>query len=363
MHHRAFALFRSRSQRIHVRITCTAILAAWLMAGQAASGDVVVLTSGDVLRGEVMGRGDESLTLEHPVLGTLTIPVQKVESFSISDTEPTETESAGDASAAPPAEASSQAESLEAKPDTGAATSPDAQANAPEVDEPDKAGLFGTSFLQGWTRQAELGVIGETGVTDSLDVTAKVSADFEDDRKRWTLDARYLHGQEEGELTDSEFDANVQRDWLFPEEPVFYFAEGGYEFDNFQVWEHRVRGGGGVGYTFLDNDTFELDGRVGGSALYEFGGEADDELIPEGIVGVQFAWNIRDGQVFTAFNDFFPQLEDAGEFRNITGLEYTIDLDTDEPFSLKLGVENEHDSTNDISKNDLMYYTTLVAGF
>jgi putative salt-induced outer membrane protein YdiY len=336
---------------------------ATLAASQAARADVVVLTAGDVLNGQVTAQSEQSVTLEHPVLGTLTLSASDVASVTIQPDEGDESgESGGAGETETPDTQSDDAPEGGNAMQTDASSAPPAK-GAGDVDEPVRRGLFGTGFLQGWTREFELGVLGETGVSESLDVIMRVTSEYEDDRKRWLLDGGLMYGQEEGEQTDGEFDAMLRRDWRVPEQPVFYFAQGAYEFDNFEQWDHRVRGTGGVGYEFLDNDTYELNGRLGAGLLAEFGGSQDDDVIPEGLAGVDFSWNVREGHVFTAFNNFYPQLEDVGEFRNVTGLEYTIEIDREEGLSFKVGVENEHDSTDTTDKNDLIYFTTLIIGF
>ncbi|MFW6336082.1 MAG: DUF481 domain-containing protein [Phycisphaeraceae bacterium] len=345
---RTLAAFRGVTRHI-LAAALPVTLVATLAAADEARGDVVVLESGDVLNGQVTAQNEESVTLEHPLLGTLTLPAASVASVTVS----------------PEVQAEAAEPAAESQEPAAATTAPAAATPAEEaggLEEPVKRGLFGTGFLQGWTREFEVGVFGEAGVSDSLDIIARVSTEYENERKRWLFDSGLLYGQDEGEQTDGEFDASLRRDWRIPEKPVFYFAQGGYDYDNFESWEHRVRGNGGVGYEFLDNETYDLNGRLGAGLLAEFGGSQDDDVVPEGLAGVDFSWNVREGHVFTAFNNFYPQLEDVGEFRNVTGLEYTIEIDREEGLSFKVGVENEHDS-NDAEKNDLVYYSTLVIGF
>lgn len=349
---RSRAAFRGVTRHI-LAAALPVTLVAMLTAASEARGDVVVLASGDVLNGQVTAQNEESVTLEHPLLGTLTLPAADVASVTISDETQAESE-------APAAESQEPVQAT--APGTTAPADATPAEEADELDEPVKPGLFGTGLLQGWTREFEVGVFGEAGVNESLDITARVRAEYEDDHKRWIFDSGVLYGEEEGEQTDGEFDALLRRDWLVPDQPVFYFAQGGYDYDNFESWEHRLRGSGGVGYEFLNDETYELNGRLGAGLLAEFGGSQDDDVVPEGLAGVDFSWNVREGHVFTAFNNFYPQLEDLGEFRNVTGLEYTIEIDREDGLSFKVGVENEHDST-DAEKNDFVYYSTLVIGF
>lgn len=323
------------------------VLAAFALLVPAARADVVVLSNGDTLRGEVTARDEQTVTLSHPDLGELELPADRVASVTVGEGEAAaQAEASGEAADGAEEEAAGQAE---------------ASGEASLAAEPEKPGLFGTSFLAGWNREFELGVTGEAGVKDSLDVMARVNADYEDRRHRWLFDAEYYYATEEGEATDSEFSTKLRHDWLMPDDPWFYFGEGSYAFDDFEEWEHRLRAGGGAGYTFLDSDEFDLRGRVGASVLGEFGGTQDDDVVPEGLVGAEFAWRFTEGQRIEAFNTFYPQLEDVGEFRNVTGVEYVAEIDRHDGLSFKLGAENEHDST-DAEKNDFRYYVTVVLG-
>ena len=322
---------------------------ALAVSADAAHADRVELTNGDVLIGEITAREDASVTLDHPVLGEIVLPRDKIASVSVDGTTP--------------AEQAAETTDGDTPPEEPAESAPDDDPAAEAMEDSENGGLFGTSLLRGWDKRLELGFSGQAGNSDTADVYLRARADFENERKRWKFDASYYYGQSDGETDENEAAANLRRDWLVPNERHFYFAGGGYEFDEFEAWDHRVRGNGGIGYAFYKREDFTLNGRAGLGAVAEFGGDQDDEVVPEALLGLELSWDIGPGQVLTASNVLYPQLEDVGEFRNATAVEYLIELDRQDGMSIKFGVENEYDSTDDDNRNDVKYYGALVLDF
>ena len=95
------------------------------------------------------------------------------------------------------------------------------------------------------------------------------------------------------------------------------------------------------------------------------GGTNGDEFTVEALVGVEADYTISDNQSIAFTNYFYPSLEDASQFRNITTLDYVIAIDQDKGIDLKIGMTNEHDAgaPAPTRKNDFTYYVTLVWNF
>jgi putative salt-induced outer membrane protein YdiY len=313
--------------------------------------DRVTLTNGDVLTGTVVSRDQDQVVIEHAVLGAVTIPMAQVAAIAV----------AGEA-AAPGAEAA--VAEVKAQAAEGAPVAPVAAADAAtEIDAP-TPGLFGTNFLAGWTRQLELGATGSEGNTEELSLRAALNLDYEDDRDRWKISGLYYRSESANITTRNEFTGEIVKDWLIPDEDYFFFATAKYEYDQFQAWENRVSGFAGVGYQFHKDDKWDLLGRVGFGGNYEFGDVND--FTPEALLGLEYNLRIKDGQVFSAYTTFFPALDPFfGEFRNLTGVAYTLEIDRNAGLALKLGLENEYESDVEPGEkhNDLKYFVSLVWGF
>ncbi|MEO1279172.1 MAG: DUF481 domain-containing protein [Planctomycetota bacterium] len=226
-------------------------------------------------------------------------------------------------------------------------------------------------FWSGWTRSAELGISGSSGNTDEFDLRAIFQTERETDTLRTLFRARYLYGEEDGSASENEWLLRGENDWLFPGERYFVFAFGVYEFDEFEDWDTRLQLFAGGGYDFLTdrslldggNDRASLKGRLGAGVTREFGTD-DDEFRPEALIGLDFLWEINEGQTFAAGTEVFPSLNDLGEIRAVSYANYDILLSEENNLTLRLGVEHEYDSnTDDADENDLKYFITILATF
>lgn len=315
-----------------------ALLFAAASSTTLATAETIQLKGGDVINAKITAKDDKSITIEHPSLGTMPIDRDKI--AAIYDD--------------PDAMASAQAEQ-------------DAAAKAAELEAERAAdeGLFGTGIFKGWNRQLEAGLNGAEGNSQNVNFRAAFKTDFEDDEDRWLYNMLYRTASSDGTTTEKRFQAELFKDWLLPGEDYFYFANGRYDWDDFQDWDSRWSGFGGVGYQFLDDEKWNVRGRAGLGGNQEMGGAQGDEFTFEALLGVEADYQIKEGHSFAFTNYLYPSLEDAADFRNVTTLDYIITIDRDKGMALKLGVANEHDSSTPATskKNDLTYYASLIWQF
>lgn len=326
-----------------------------------AQAETIRLANGDVVTGAVTATTDTAITLEHPALGNITIARTAIAEIAAS--------SAGVAGVVAPT--GSDAPPAPQPPATAAPVPGPAGAAAgvnttpsPETPSAEPRGLFGTGLFRGWDMQLTAGINGTAGNSDTVSAVAKFKASFEDAENRWLWDNSYFLTNETGERSQNEFRSELTRDWLIPGSPWFYFLRGIYEYDEFEDWQHRASGFAGVGYTFIKQDKFELNGRIGAGLTKEFKG--DRELTPEALVGATLVrYRLTPNQTISGSATFFPALDELGEFRLTTGLEYELKLNTADGLSFKIGIENEYESDvdEDESNNDLKYYGALVYDF
>jgi hypothetical protein len=280
-----------------------------LLAPLAAAAETFELVNGDKLTGDVIERTAERVVLEHPVLGRVEIPVDQIQ--------------------------------------------------PPKGPNP---GLFGTSFLAGWTRTFQLGVTGAQGNTKNSDVVAALDLGYEDDDKRWAFEADYRLGDADGETTQHDALAELRRDWLITESPWFFFAIGRFDYDQFKTWTYRLNGSGGVGYQFFEGERFELQGLFGPSLAKEFD---ENNFFVEALVGLEGIWKISPDHSLSLSNKIYPALNDLGEFRNLSSLAWKWKLMEEPGLSLIAGVDNEYQSSVDsgLKHNDLKYGTSIGIDF
>ena len=276
------------------------------VAATAAAHDVVLVT-GDVLHGEVAQHTTQQLVLDHPVLGKLIIPADKIKRVT-------------------PAVA---------------------------ITPPSP-----------WTRQLEAGVSGASGNATTSNSRVALVAVRQTDRSKLTLDASHNYASSNHRSSKDKFTAGLLHDWLVPESPWFAFASARVDADQFQSWDQRIAGHAGVGRQVVDRAHVKGNLRGGLGAAKERGSD-DEELRPEALLGGELAWQISERQKLTAATRLYPDLADAGEFRALSNLAWTIAIDRAEGLSLKLGLEHEYQSQADPGNDssDFRYISAIVLQF
>lgn len=299
--------------------------------------ETIELADGDVINAPITAQDEASVTIDHPSLGQVTIQRDRI--TAIHD--------------GAEAQAAAQAARDEAQA---------AEALAAERAADD--GLFGTGLFKGWNRQISIGVNGAEGNSRNINIRGAFHTDYEDEEDRWNFDMIYRVSRANGATTENRFSAELTKDWLLPEEDYFFWANGKFEWDDFEVWDNRISGFVGVGYQFVDNDKWNVRGRAGIGGNQTNGG-GTNEFTVEALLGVEVDYTISDKQSVQFTNYLYPSLEDAADFRNITTLAWQIEIDQDKGMSLQLGVANEHDSAAPagFKKNDFTYYAALVWDF
>ena len=305
------------------RYAVSAAALATLAAISAAFATTVTLTSGDRLSGSIVSSTPEAVTLRHRLLGDLVVPRNEI------------------ASIIPDPDATPLEESVES----------DIAAQVP--------GLLDTGWFSDWKRRVAIGVTGAAGKSENQKINAGFTADFEDENTRWSHETAYYRNEADGSLSDNSFKSLLNRDWLEPGSPWFEFAGVRFDWDEFQDWDARLTGNGGVGYEFVSNDRYRLLGRAGLGANQTFGDR--EELTFEGLLEVDATWRISPVQTLAFTNTFHPSLSEGGEYRNLTTLDWTLDLNEASGLGLRIGLSNDYDSlaVDASDKNDFKYTAAL----
>jgi len=280
-----------------------------------ASADTLVLANGDEITGEVVEWAVDYVEIEHPQLGRVRLSLDELEI------------------------------------DTGKPPSP---------------GLFGTTFLRGWSRNVNLGFNGKIGNSRSTNLTAGLNFSYDDEFKRWRLRGRYFYNSSDDGDNDNNATVDLRRDWLTPESPWFGFATYRFQFDQFESWEYRNTFTGGAGYNLVRtaDKAHVLDVRAGPSYTKEFGGQQQSK--GEVLLAMDYTWNFGSRYGVTLSNQFFLEaVPDGGEWRNLSLGEFTMGLTEKPALNLRIGFENEYETNIDPGdeNNDLKYYMALGVDF
>ena len=152
-------------------------------------------------------------------------------------------------------------------------------------------------------------------------------------------------------------------EFLFKDSKWEAFIKGTYQYDEFQTWEQRAGLYAGPAYRLFEGEPLALKLRAGAGASYEF---ADSQWTPELLLGDDLVWKIDERSKLTQGLDFFPDLENLGEYRFIVRIDYEIALSPKGDLKGTAGVRDEYDSyvepTGD-SSNDLKIYAGLKVDF
>ena len=320
------------------QLTTALLLTAGLAIAPLATAETIVLTNGDVINAEKVSETDSTMIIKHPAFGEVTLQKDQIKAVY------------ADADAMKAAQV--EAEALKK-----------AQAKK-EAYENDEGIFWGSGFLKGWNRKIRLGVNGADGNSQNVNFRASFHGDYEDTDDRWLFDMVYRAARSNGATSDNQFYAALTKDWLLPDHDYFYFANGRYDWDQFEDWDSRLSGFAGMGYQFLDDETWNVRARAGAGGNQTFGGSTQsDEFTPEALIGVEADYVIGEDHELAFTNYTYPSLDEGGEFRNVTVLGYVIGLDND--MDLVLGIANEYDSAapSNVKKNDFTYFATLGWSF
>ncbi len=289
-----------------------------------AIADDIVLASGETLHGEIVMQDGQHVVLNHAILGQLDLAMDQVLSINAAMVE------------------------------DAASLVPEANMSEMVTEKP----------ISAWKSRFDLGFSAASGNTDSQEIHVGVTSLRETDLNRTALDAAYFYGASNGDRTTNKLTAGILHDWLLPDTKWFYFATGRYDFDEFQSWEHRLSGGGGLGYHLIDEENFDLMLRAGLGVAKEIGSKRN-QLIPEGLFGADVDWKITDRQSLVASTTYYPDLDDTGEFRAISTALWEYDFAATSNMSFVFGLLDEYQSKVDAGTkhNDLRIYGGLGFDF
>lgn len=301
------------------------LLIASCCIGFGAHADVIVLTSGESLEASVVEESDKAVVVEHAILGRLTIQRDKI--AKITD---------GEATAM---FASNVVEHV-------------APVEEPKVDD------------TAWKSHFTAGAGFQSGNTENAELSLELTANRENEKSRDTVDARYYYGQERGDRNANKFTGGILHDWIIKESRWSIFADGRFDYDEFNSWEYRLSGHGGVGYQLIDEDDLNVILRGGFGGAKEFK-SSRNQFIPEALIGGTLAWKISDRQKFKIESTLYPDLDDTGEFRDITSASWDYKLNDEGNTAFTLGLYNEYQSKTapGISRNDIRIFGGLSFDF
>ncbi|MCC6580191.1 MAG: DUF481 domain-containing protein [Phycisphaeraceae bacterium] len=326
-----------------MRVLSSLTLSAMLLAGSAALADEVVLKTGDRLIGAVLEQTAEKVTVQHPVLGKLEIPASQV----------AQVVKEGDAQAPVPA--------APAPTPVAAAVAAAPKSDAPAL--PERESWF-DRMRKVWKSHFELGANITSGNSEAVAFYSAFKTTRETKSNTLKLDAAYYRNTSDGTESRDNFTTGLFSEWPIADSRWSVFAQGRYDYDEYQSWLHRLTGAGGLGYDLIKLPKFDFKLRGGAGFAREFGSE-DENIKPEGLAGFDSHWTITDAQTLAARSMYYPDMGSLGEFRVVSAVEWLVKLSTADGLSLKVAIEHEYQSEVDPGRknNDLRLISAIVFDF
>jgi len=290
----------------------------------------VELTTGEVLKGEVTKMDDAAVVVKHPVLGDLTIKRETVAEVRGYE---------------PPADAA------EVEPE-------------PAPPPPAKPGQFWLNILPGWESEFIVAFAGASGNSDNANLRVIFRTERDRDQDLTKFDLGGYFAKSGSATTDTSAYAEGYHEWKLTDSKWSIFVDGRYDYDDFKSYQHRVAGHVGVAYRWIEEEDLNVKFLAGVGAVAEFE-SPNTGVRPELVLGVDVDWKPAENQTLTASARAYPDLDDVGEFRSLSKVEWKMDIDYAKSLALVLGASHEYNSvvTPGADRNDFKYYGGLSLKF
>lgn len=332
--------------------TCLALVCSLLLAGPGLAEEVV-LSGGDRLKGTITEHTSESITLKHSVLGTLTIPMDRIE--TVDGRKP----SAYFAPSSPPATADTGNNKPEQE---GGATPGNDSIPAPIEAEPEEREWKGSFNLSGSYN---------TGTTENASLFLQLQLKRDNEVETTSISTFYRFASANNETNQSWYNFTLDQVWKLPTVNTKWDIFGDLQFDwsEQNSWQQRIAAhiGGQYPLLTLDKktdpdlwfDSLVLNGRIGAGPRKEFAG-TDTDVIAEGDLGGNLTWDITDKHSVVASASYLPDLTDFDLYRVDASLNWKIHLDGLDGLALQLGVQYQFQS--EVARDDKNYDLLTTVG-
>lgn len=177
-----------------------------------------------------------------------------------------------------------------------------------------------------WTFAFALGGGANAGNTETANVNAIFTANYQAGNTRFAYDAGYFYGSDGDTTTENRLTTGAIVEFDIEPTNWFWGASTRFDYDEFQSWRYRVTGHGFIGYHILREDPFTLDGRLGLGFLKEFESVNDDWQL-EGLVGLGGTWKLAENSTIVWNTTYYPSITNSPEYRWDANIGWTTAID------------------------------------
>jgi len=295
----------------------------------------VTFENGDRITGTIVSSGDGKVVIRHAVLGDVTVPASMLSGKGA--------EAATNGNAARPVAGDAEAA---AEPPAPAG---DAIAEAPTAADP-------------WKASISMAATASKTSTSSYNKRLGAEAHRRSDAEQIDITASWYWNQSNGVTSDNDVLVRASQQWFIAESRWLYFAQGTWQYDQFESWTHRASPYGGFGYKWYDEDDLTLTLKAGGGVTWQYqGNEVDPQLLFEADTN----WKITERQTLTGYASIAPDPVDFGNYLLTVSADWKMKLGDDTPWSFNLGLRNIYDSqpAAGANGNDFRAYAGLSMDF
>ena len=311
-----------------MKVVCvTAMLAAGMATSAMADETVqVVLPGGDRLTGTMVSSDDGTVVIHHAVLGDVSVPASYVATGEQKPTGPQ-------------------------RPDGGSSASEVAGAD-------EEAAVESVEPANPWTGSVSLAATASRTSSSTYNIRLGAEAHRKTEEAQFDLTASWYWNQSNGETSDNDILVRGVQEWFIPESRWLMFAQGTWQYDQFEDWAHRVSPYGGVGYRVFDRDDLSLTLKGGAGVTWQYrGNEVDPQLLFE----ANTDWKIDERQTLSGFASIAPDPVRWENYLATVSIDWKYRLGDETPWAFNLGLRNIYDSnpSGGSTANDFRAYAGL----
>jgi putative salt-induced outer membrane protein YdiY len=228
--------------------------------------------------------------------------------------------------------------------------------------------VFGTTFLEGWTKNIGAGISGSDGTTSEVTVSANVNGQYTDEKHRRKFQANLYISKPNSpdDKTDRKAFVEYEENYKPFDNSIYLIGTVRYDYDRALTANSRIAPSAGVGCDLHQSEDLTIRASVGAGLSHTWDRKGD--TVPEGVLRGSADYNVTKGVIFATTHTYYPNIEDSDELRVISNAELKADIGEEGGLSASVGLNNEYDTTADDDvkenkKNDLTYFLRLGYDF
>lgn len=292
----------------------------------------VVLTRGGQLEGELIDQDDHTVTIEHPILGCLTIDRSDI----VVLLNPNVVRPSADAP--PPVDGPGRS----GQAGTTQAVLPFDRALLPSVLRPPASPGELEADIAAWTGRLGAALTASRTTVSTYNLRLSGQAGRQDETERTNLSVSYYLNTSDGQVTDNDLLFRGDQNWYVADSILEFFLQATYQYDQFEAWAHRVSPYGGVGWRVVDEEQGSLTLKLGGGATWE----NDSGVVrPQALGEMTGSWVFNERNAVRGYASIAPNVEALDDFLATIKVDWDIRLSSESPLALNLGVRTIYDST------------------